>query len=92
MCDDIHIPYIFPVLNQSTPSYVEISDGLSILLLEIANQGISAPISFCFDINYQDLTGLEYSHSIKAEFLLNIQENTNEKFFEVSFEVNGAEY
>ena len=43
MCDDIHIPYIFPVLNQSTPSYVEISDGLSILLLGIANQGISAP-------------------------------------------------
>lgn len=42
MCDDIHIPYIFPVLNQSTPSYVEISDGLSILLLGIANQGISA--------------------------------------------------
>ena len=41
---------------------------------------------------YQDLTGLEYSHSIKVEFLLNTQENTNEKFFEVSFEVNGAEY
>lgn len=91
MCDDIHFPYVFPILNQSTPSYVEISDGLSILLLEIANQGISAPITFCFDINYQDLTGIEYSNSIEVEFLLNTQENTDKKFFEVSFEVKGAE-
>lgn len=88
MCEDIRLPYMLPVLNQASPSYVAISDGLSVLLLEIANQRIYAPISFCFDVNYQDLTGLDYTHSIKTTFLFNNQEDTPHKgFFEVSFEV-----
>lgn len=88
MCEDIRLPYMLPVLNQASPSYVAISDGLSVLLLEIANQKIYAPISFCFDVNYQDLTGLDYTHSIKTTFLLNNQEDAPQKsFFEVSFEI-----
>ena len=84
MCQDINVPFILPVLTQDTPVYVEMSEGLSILLLEIANQEITSPISFRFDISYQDLAGKNYSNSIDITFLLKAQENNAPPFFEVT--------
>lgn len=86
MCEDVDVPYILPISQQSEPVYVELSNGLSILLLEIANQKIYEPITFCFDINYQDLTGLDYRESVQIEFCLKDEEEDNKTFFEVSFE------
>lgn len=87
ICEDIQLPYLLPVLNQPAPAYVSISEGLSILLLEIANKNIYEPVSFCFDVNYQDLTGLKYTHSIKTTFQLCTQDNIVPKdCFNISFE------
>ena len=88
ICENLELSYILPILNEKDPSYISLSDGLSMLLLEISNCKICEPISFCFEIAYQDLTGLNYSHIIEATFLLNSQENTNEPcFFDVSFNI-----
>lgn len=88
MCENVDVPYILPISQQSEPIYVELSDGLSILLLEIANQKIFEPITFYFDINYQDLTGLNYSNTVKVDFCLNTVENSDESYFEVSFDLD----
>ena len=84
ICKDVQFTYILPVLNQTDPIYIPVSDGLSILLLEVANLQISEPVSFCFDIYYQDLTGLNYAHKVEATFLLSNHSEKNNTF-EVSF-------
>lgn len=86
MCEDVDVPYVLPISQQSEPVYVELSNGLSILLLEIANQKIYEPITFYFDINYQDLTGFDYKESVQIEFSLKNRGEDNKNFFEVSFE------
>lgn len=88
MCEDVDVPYILPISQQSEPICVELSNGLSILLLEIANHKIYEPITLYFDVNYQDLTGLNYSDTVKVEFRLNTVENSDESYFEVSFDLN----
>lgn len=91
MCNDIQFPYILPVLNQTEPLYIPISNGLSMLLLEVANLQVCEPIQLCFDVNYQDLTGLSYSHSIEVTFLLcNQKRETHSCHFDVSFNVVDA--
>ena len=87
MCKDIQIPYLIPILNQAEPSYISLSKGLSILLLEAATYKIETPISLGFNIGYQDLTGSNYSEKFTITFSLNIPQNTEETAeFQISFE------
>jgi len=87
ICSDIQIPYLLPILNQPEPSYIPLSKGLSMLLLEIAAHKIEEPISFEFNVTYQDLTGSYYEETIIVTFLLNVQNQKEENIeFQISFE------
>lgn len=87
MCKDIQIPYLIPILSQTEPSYVPLSKGLSILLLEVATHQVEAPISFKLNIKYQDLTGSYYNETIIITFLLNVQKNVEDAVeFQILFE------
>lgn len=88
MCENIQVPYMLPVLHQVSSLQITVSDGLSMLLLEMANWGIEKPISLQFDAEYQDLTGLNYCDTIKVTFLLDSQMGEeNETSFLVMCEV-----
>ncbi len=56
------------------------------LLLEIATHKIEEPISFEFNVTYQDLTGSYYEETITVTFLLNVQNKEEDNIeFQISF-------
>lgn len=78
-CEELYFPYILPLSDQATQSYLPVPTGLATLLVEIANQGVEIPVSISYGASYQDLSGKEYGEEYDITFLLIERAQTEDK-------------
>ena len=91
--ESIRWPYLLPLANDDRSLNISLPVGLSLLLFEMANQGIEVSISAKLDVSYQDIIGKEFFHSYIVTFMPTVETDNNygaDGYIYVSFQELGT--
>lgn len=69
----VRSPYLQPLLSNNSNLTISLPAGLSLLLFEMANQGIEASVSTKIAVSYQDIIGKEFLYSYAVTFVPTIE-------------------
>ncbi len=85
----VRSPYLQPLVSDDKFLNISLPTGLSLLLFEMANQGIETSISTKLAVSYQDITGKEFFHSYVVTFVPTIEtdnDNSASGYIYISFQ------
>ena len=87
--ETVRLPYLQSLTNDAQSLTISLPRGLSLLLLEMANQEIKSSITIYLKVSYQDIVGKEFMHNYAVTFQPTIEsksENNVSGYIYVLFE------
>lgn len=75
--ETVRLPFLQPITNDAQSLNISLPKGVSVLLLEMANQEIELPITMYLKVSYQDIVGKEFMHNYAVTFQPTIESKSD---------------